>query len=214
VPASPRDPRHRRPDVLPRSSAAALSRHLRRARPSRATTIAFALRSTTASCARSISRSCSTGRSASRSVIRTTSGRRASMKRRAPWSCHTDWTRRLSFSTATMSHRLAPQRPLEASDLASQLVGLGALGLLLGRELPVPARVAHRSSRSLERPSSDASRTEPRRLRRLAPTQNHLTEPSTRSRGPRQYIAQAGDRVSPPESAVLRRSWRSGCRAG
>src|SRR5829696_2209714 len=72
-------------------------------------------------------------------------------------------------------HRLASQRPLEPADLATQLVGLGALlaalqplragrqellaplpehdlGLLLGAELPVLTRVAHRSSRSLERP--------------------------------------------------------------
>ena len=57
---------------------------------------------------------CSTGRSASRSVIRTTSGRRASMRRRAPWSCQTDWTRRLSFFTATTSrrgHSLRDPRP-------------------------------------------------------------------------------------------------------
>jgi hypothetical protein len=97
-----------------------------------------------------------------------------------------------------LSHRLAPERALQAPDLAAQLVGLGPLGLarqplgagreellaplseqavgdvvlaaqlgdrlgpaerrehqlglLLRAELPVPAVLAHRSSRSLERP--------------------------------------------------------------
>src|SRR4051812_23536623 len=48
----------------------------------------------------------------------------------------------------------------------------------------------------LSGPSSERPRTQPRRLRRLAPTRNHLTEPSTTSRGPRQATPRDRRRAS------------------
>jgi|tagenome__1003787_1003787.scaffolds.fasta_scaffold20988257_1 hypothetical protein len=89
-------------------------------------------------------------------------------------------------------------RDSSAIDLGPRSDASTILGLLLGRELPVLAGVAHRSSRSRERPSSERLRTEPRRLRRLASTRNQLTEPSTTSRGPRQ------NSISPRKYLVLR----------